>query len=170
MSLSLAALLLLQANLDPALRFRAPASCDMGGSLQAVVNAMVNFDYAANETRAPPPVAVPGLAVPLVAHFERTHPVKETPDLVQVSVSLPLRGRWHGLRVTGLVRNFVEEADDDVLEIEFADPPARVRAVLNRAGFQLPAIGRWRTIDAGEGLYMTIYRHGSGATLICSLG
>jgi len=169
MSLSLAALLLMQVDLDPVLRFRAPATCDMSESLQAMVGAMVHFDPASGEVRSPPPVAVPGLAQPLVPRFER-NPVHGAADTVQVTVTLPLRGRWHGLRVTGLIRTFLDEADEDLLEIEFADPAARVRAVLNRAGFRLPAVGRWRTIDAGEGLYMALHRHGSGATLICSLG
>jgi hypothetical protein len=172
MSLSLAALLLMQVDLDPVLRFSAPARCELAPPFAALVESLAQIDPATFEARSPAAVAVPGYDRPIVPRFERTRVTDAASDVRNVTVDLATPGRWHGLRVLGLRRSFVEEGDSSSVEIRFAGRPERIRQVLNRLGFRVPAVGRGRVIDPEQELTaeIRVERIAGGAALVCAVG
>lgn len=76
--------------------------------------------------------------------LRRTNPPETSNETI-----LPLHGEWLGLNVTSLAVDAAEESDNISDEIRFSDSPARVRAVLNRHGFDLPVPGE---ADGGSAL------------------
>lgn len=57
---------------------------------------------------------------------------------------------------------------DNINEMRFCDSVARVRAVVNRHGFDLPAPGEWRRTDPEFGSIMVLEVNG-GSALACGL-
>lgn len=160
-------------DLGHVLRFRRPASCEMSAGLRRIYDQMVNLHPETGEAQRPAPIAIPGRPAPIVPRFERTRRVDDRADMREVTVELPLAGRWRGLRVISLRLYFMEESDVGSRDIVFADPPAVVRRRLNRAGFRLPALGDWRVTDPGaEGITveMGLHQDERGVALICSTG
>ena len=154
------------ANLDDVLVLS--GECETAEPLSSIVERLTVIDPLTFEGRPPPPVAIPGAAVPVAPQFERTVDGNER----QVTIDLPLPGRWRGLHVTRLRRTFSEESDVSAIEIHFRDPPDRVRGILNRSGFQLPPVGQWRTIDPESevGTHVSVGALDGGATLVCATG
>ena len=159
-------------DLGDVLRFRAPAKCEMGETLESIVGSMIRINPETYEGEPPPPVSVPGFAEPIATRFERTRIVEGAADIRTVQVELPLPGVWHGLRVLRLRRVFTEESDHSEVEIDFAEPADRVRSSLNAVGFQLRPVGEWRSIDAESdaepGVSIRVARAEEGSTLSCA--
>jgi hypothetical protein len=70
------------------------------------------------------------------------------------------------LNVTSLAVDASEESDNIADKIRFSDSPARVRAVLNRHGFDLPVPGEFRRTNPEFGSIM-ILEADSGSALSC---
>ena len=172
MSLFLSALLLAPVDLDAVLRFSRPAACETDAPLRSILEQMTRQDPVTFEALPPSPVAVPGFPERIQPRFTRTRTVEGNTDMREVTIELAIPGRWHGLHVTRLVRRFGEESDSSSMEIQFAEPPQRVHAVLRRLGFRLGSIGTWRETESGEGIGVSVLvsRIEGGASLVCAIG
>ena len=160
-------------DLDPVLRFSAPAECGTAEPLSAIIAAMTRINPVTYEAEPPSPISVPGFAQPIEPRFERTRIVEGMRDERSVTVDLALPGRWHGLRVLRIRRTFVEEGDSSTVEVHFAETQQQVREVLNLAGFRLPRIGEWRSVWPEEqvvGLEVGVSPIEGGAAFVCSQG
>ena len=159
-------------DLGDVLRFRVPAECEMGETLESIVESMARTNPETFEGEPPPPISVPGFAEPIAPRFERKRTVEGNADIREVRVDLPLPGVWHGLRVLRLRRFYTEESDHSAVEIDFAEPADRVRSSLNAAGFQLRPVGEWRSADpqAEVGRHIAVVHAEDGSTLSCSIG
>ena len=157
-------------DLGDVLRFRVPAECEMGETLESIVGSMTRINPETYEGEPPPPISVSGFAEPIATRFERTQIVERLAGTGTVRVELPLPGVWHDLRVLRLRVVYTEETDHFELEIDFAGPADRVRSSLNAAGFQLPPVGEWRIVDeeAEVSLSIAVVRAEDGSTLSCS--
>jgi hypothetical protein len=124
------------ASLDALVVRTGPAACEFGAPLQQVSNGLAVWDERTQENRPGPPIAVRGLAEPVVPTLEHL------PDgYIRVRANVP--GRWRGLAVTGVETLFMPETDDIAHYITFAEPASRVLSVMNTNGFALdPATGR----------------------------
>lgn len=158
-------------DLGEALALDRVADCARSPALASVLDQMVRVDPQTFESRRGGPINVPGHAQAIVPTFERTREIEGNADIRAVVADLDLQGRWHGLAVAGLRRSFYEESDVGAFQVRFAEPPERVREVLNRNGFRLPAVGELREIDE-EGITTSlgIERTEGGAALTCTTG
>jgi hypothetical protein len=147
MGLILALMLSVPADLDRLLRFSAPGRCERAEPLKTIVARMIVIDPQTSEGRAPGLIAVPGLRGLRTPRFGRA---EIRPGSIHATVDLDLPGRWHGLRFARLRVTYVEGIDASTVQLRFAEPPGRVREVLNRAGFRLAPVGEWRTAGPGE--------------------
>lgn len=146
--------------------------CRFGEPLASIFQQMTVIDPESFESRQGRPIRIPGRDEPLAPSFRRTvTPLKHGAE-IEVVASLPLTGRWRGLRVAGLRLRYVEESDVSAREILFREPAKRVRRRLNRTGFALAATGEVRPVDSGEGIEMLIGvdRSEAGSTLQCATG
>lgn len=147
-------------DLSALLRFENPATCETNETLTSIFETLLKWNPAAPETRRP--VQVPGFAQPIMpTQLRRTSGVETSSETI-----LPLHGEWLGLKVTSLVVDAAEESDNISDQIRFSDSPARVRAVLNRHGFDLPTPGEWRRTDPEYGSIMVMEADG-GSALSC---
>lgn len=154
-------------DLGMVLVFSNPADCRTGEPLTRIVRELNRHDPGPYPDRAAAPIRVAGYAGPLRPRIARRFAVgRDAMGFVHYAI-LDLRGRWHGLRVAGL-RSGTGESD---LAVHFAEPADRVREVLVRNGFNLPAAGQWRqpdyTTDNPTPLIGIVAEDG-GATLYCS--
>jgi hypothetical protein len=167
MSALLAALLLSgQADLARALAFTTPGQCTMDAPLRALVTSMA---AAASRPDAPPVIRIPGLAGafrPGVFWVEQHH---TGVVFRQAHISVGVRGLWHGLRVNYLMLTDHENSDSRTLNIHFNEPVARVRAVLNGAGFQLGEVGGARSLAGRPGSIGVMDDGMLGAALLCDV-
>lgn len=86
-----------------------------------------------------------------------------------------LRGRWHGLTVSGVETVFMPETDDIVSRILFAERRERLIEVANQQGFGLdPRTGEMLSPGAGtepqSSMFLFAERHGRGSALSCAAG
>ena len=171
MSLTLA-LLLAQADLGAALRFSAPADCTAGPVLASIVERMTRLEPETYRALPPGPIAVPGFRQRISPRFTRTERLDGGAEVREATIDLDLPGRWFGLRVVRLHRYFIEESDVSGFEIHFAEPPERVRVVLNRHGFRLPRIDDIRSLDPerSSSSMIAVQRIEGGAALVCATG
>src|ERR1044072_8170802 len=144
----------------------------MADPLENIFDRMMVLDLQTYESRPTPAIAVRVLPAQILPLLERTGRVEAGLDERTVTVDLDLPGLWHGLRVVRLRRVYIEESDSAVSEIHFADPPERVRTVLNRAGFRLPRVGQWRGAQPGQevGASRRVEAIEGGAALACAAG
>ena len=160
-------------DLDPVLRFSAPAECETAEPLSAIFAAMTRINPVTYEAEPPSPISVHGYDQPIEPRFERTRIVEGIRDERTVTVDLALPGRWHGLRVLRIRRTFAEESDGSSVEVHFAETPQQVREVLNLAGFRLPRIGEWRSVGPEEqvvGMEVGVSPIEGGAAFVCAQG
>lgn len=147
------------------------ADCARSPALNAVLDQMVRTDPRTFESHRGGPITVAGYRRPITPTFERTREVDGNADIRSVVAELDLPGRWHALAVIGLRRSFYEESDVGAFQVRLAEPPARVRDVLNRHGFRLPAIGEVRELqEEGAAVMLSVEADGNGAGLTCSTG
>ena len=158
------------ADLDAVLRFRVPAECEMDEPLSTIVESMARIDPETYEAEPPPPISVPGFDAPIEPRFERVRRVEGVGDERTVTIDLDIPGRWHGLQVLRLHRVFVEESDSSSVEVHFAEPPQRVRTVLNRTGFRLRRVGEWREANSEFGMSVAVLPIEEGSALSCVIG
>ena len=147
--------------------------CERGNVLDSILERMVRTDPETFESRRGGPIEVPGFDRPLVPTFERNRETGGGADIREVIAELDVAGVWHGLRVTGLRRSFYEESDASAIEVLFAEPPERVRDILSRQGFRLPAVGESREVDPealGMSVIIGVGRTEGGASLTCATG
>jgi hypothetical protein len=146
--------------LSALLRFEDPVTCKDNETLASIFETLLKWNPASPETgRA---VQVPGFPQPIMPTQLRTTSAVETSN----ETILPLHGEWHGLKVTALAVDADEASDNISNEIRFSDSPARVRAVLNRHGFDLPAPGEFRRTNPEFGSIMILEVEG-GSALSC---
>jgi hypothetical protein len=147
-------------DLSALLRFEDPATCKTNETLEAIFETLLKWNPASPETgRA---VQVPGFAQPIMpTQLRRASAVGTSNETI-----LPLHGEWLGLNVTSLAVDAAEESDNIADQIRFSDSPARVRAVLNRHGFDLPVPGEFRRTNPEFGSIM-ILEADSGSALSC---
>jgi hypothetical protein len=147
-------------DLSSLLRFEDPATCETNETLTSIFETLEKWNPAAPETRRP--VQVPGFAQPIMpTQLRRTSAVETSSETI-----LPLHGEWLGLKVTSLAVDAAEESDNISDEIRFSDSPARVRAALNRHGFNLPVPGEWRPTNPEFGSIAVLEADG-GSALAC---
>jgi hypothetical protein len=147
------------------------ADCSRSPALAAVLEQMVRIDPQTFESRRGGPINVPGYDRPIVPTFERTREIEGNSDIRAVVADLDLSGRWHGLAVTGLRRSFYEESDVGAFQLRFAEPPERVREILNRHGFRLPPIGEVDELqEEGAAVMIGVEATEGGAGLTCATG
>lgn len=147
-------------DLSTLLRFEDPATCKDNEALASIFEILLKWNPASPETgRA---VQVPGFAQPIMpTQLRRTNPPETSYETV-----LPLHGKWLGLNVTSLAVDATEQSDNIADQIRFSDSPARVRAVLNRHGFDLPVPGEFRRTNPEFGKIAVIESDG-GSALAC---
>lgn len=147
-------------DLSALLRFEDPATCKDNETLASIFETLLKWNPASPETgRA---VQVPGFAQPIMpTQLRRTNPPERSYETV-----LPLHGKWLGLNVTSLAVDATEQSDNIADQIRFSDSPARVRAVLNRHGFDLPVPGEFRRTNPEFGSIMILEVEG-GSALSC---
>lgn len=146
--------------------------CVLGEPLASIFQQMTVIDPETFESRQGEAIRIAGLARPLQPTFRRTVTALDHGAEVEVVAELPLNGRWRGLRVAGFRLNYIEESDVSAREIRFDEPAGRVRQVLNRHGFALPATGQVRSVDPGDGVesLIGVDADGSGSSLQCATG
>lgn len=146
--------------------FADPASCAFGPPLARLFDGLTFWNERAGRLEAGRPFRLPGLAQRVVP---RLAPVGDG----YLSGRAALRGRWHGLTVTGVESVFRPESDDGWTEIHFAEPPAAALPRLNAIGFGLdPATGR-SEVDVSEpeweaSVSLALEGRGNGSVLSCA--
>ena len=159
-----------EADLDAVLALT--PDCRIGEPLASIFRQMTVIDPETFESRQGRPIRIPGRDEPVAPTFGRTVTPLDHGAEIEVVASLPLTGRWHGLRVAGLRLSYIEESDVSAREILFREPAERVRRRLNRNGFGLPPIGEVSAVDPGEGIetLIGVDRTPSGSALQCATG
>ena len=158
-------------DLGAALGLDSLTDCAPEPVLASILEQMVRSDPETFESRRGGPIRVPGLCAAAVPTFERTREIEGNADIRAVAADLDFAGRWHGLAVAGLRRSFYEESDVSAFQVRFAEPPERVRQILNRHGFRLPPVGEMREIERGGHVDLRrVERIEGGAALTCATG
>ena len=155
-------------SLEQVLVFADPAACEYGEPLGQIFAGLAVWDDAMQASRAGAPFRVSGLSQTLIPRLTRQ------PD-GYVRIHAPLRGRWHGLTVTGVETVFLPETDDIVSRILFAAPLARLIEVAHAQGFRLdPRTGEMLTAHRGgapeSSIFLSAERYRGGSALSCSGG
>jgi hypothetical protein len=145
------------------LQFTDPKRCEHGEPLREVFHSLWRWDEGRGEAVSGGPVEVPGQGL-VTPKFERRD---EGSGSAAFSSSIPLEGRWHGLQLRRLHSQGYEYSDGLFNEIHFTEPPEKVRAVLNRHGFDLSEPGIWQDIPGNEGAIAILARP-DGSALVCS--
>ena len=146
--------------------------CQLGEPLASIFRQMTTIDPRTYESSAGRPIRVPGFADPIPPTFHRTVTGTDHGEEREVVADLPLAGLWNGLRVARLRSDYFEESDVSSQEVHFREAPERVREVLNRSGFQLPAVGHGRVLNPEAVVETSIGVDpiSGGAVLACRTG
>ena len=154
--------------LERVIVFSDARSCTFGEPLARIFSGLARWNERTGRNEAGPPVRIAGLARPLVPTLRRL-------DRDYLSAAIPLRGRWHGLTVTRIDTIFIPESDVGANRIHFAEPRARVLAVLNARGFGLDprtysATVDVRTPEMEQSVTLSLERSGAGTIFSCGPG
>lgn len=154
------------ADLKSVISFDSPADCELGKPLKRITEGMWRYDETAGKIVGGSARVVPGIGL-VRPRFTRT---VRSEGGAEFEASLPVRGLWHGLEVSRIVDEGVEESDVGSFQIRFLETPERVREVLNKQGFELSPVGQYRELDPGAGLSGSIWvkKVPGGAMLGCS--
>ena len=115
-----------------------------------------------------PSVNVQGLGLlPIEASRERREP-DDPESNYAVTVSLPVRGTWNGLKLSRIVLYDVEDAGHRYSQVRFIEPPEKVRSALVGNGVAVPPLGEWKPVDEHEMMYLGVETIPGGAALTCS--
>lgn len=139
-------------SLDSILKFS--KNCELGPLLEKIHGGMLDSN----------PIDIPGFGSvqPTVRRWRNDE------GGINYTSSLPLRGRWHGLKVSRLFEEGLEQTDGVSFQIRFLEDPAHVRTVLNNLGFDLPSVGKFREIPSEDGNSVIGVRAVTGgASLAC---
>ena len=123
-------------SLDGLIRFSDPKQCEFSEPMSQLFASLVktNADYS---------IAAGKPVIPRAYSAAFGKPISKMYGNM-LSVSLPVRGTWKGLRVVSMATNAVAESDDGGVTIGFAATKQSVVAKLNEAGMALPVSGRRR--------------------------
>ena len=106
-------------------------------------------------------LAVPGVGLTMVS--------TSTADNGWVANDVPIRGDWHGLRMTGFSLNGVPQSGVGAYVLHFADAPGEVVRTLDAIGFPVAAVGReTRTGDESCGAKLRVDKDGLGSAFTIS--
>ena len=155
-------------SLEPVIVFANPAGCEFGEPLARIFDGLAAWNDATGRNEAGAPFRVPGLPQLIVPRLAR-----QADGYVRAYADL--RGRWHGLNVTGVETVFLPESDDFVLRILFAAPRGRLIEVLNAQGFGLdPRTGETAVGDASvepaSSMFVSVEPRGRRMALSCAAG
>lgn len=151
--------------LEGLISFDDPFRCTPSADFDALLNGVMRFEKAGDSYRgvlAEPPIP------------EAVRPQIGKPTLTRAGneyrAFLPLRGSWHGLRLTSLV--VVQQVESEGgFYLVFDATPGQVRHAANRAGFRIPAGGGEYRDDPESvmGVNVGVADHGKGV-LYCFEG
>jgi hypothetical protein len=131
-------------NLDEVLQFKVPSNCEMTGATEKLFQNLIIFDPPEYVGRRGPSVNVAGFEKPLVPSFSREVDTGEGRNVRDNEATLATAGTWHGLNVSKIRVRKMEQSSFWEHQIRFLEPASRVREELNKLGFQLPTVGKFR--------------------------
>lgn len=147
-------------TLDGLIDFRSARTCTTGdtlGRLEGSVHA-----YKGDEVVLGVPVVPPrfrgAIGEPVLARNQ-----------TWTTITLPVRGRWHGLPVEALIWTHYDGGDPLGFQLRFRAPARAARAALNRLGFALPERGE-RQVEDGYTTAIGVKSTATGSELYCFVG
>ena len=127
-------------SLHRLIRFSDPKECEftepMNRLLESLIHSNADYTISAGKPAIPPEFA---------AAFGK--PTSTTARDHLLTVTVPVRGTWKGLRVTSVGSSAMPESDYGWDTIRFAAPRQSVMQRLNEAGMALPLSGKRRHAD-----------------------
>jgi hypothetical protein len=147
----------------------APSTCGFGDEVRAILRNAIPTELPVGETRTASAIDVPGFPEPIAPRVRKlAGTTAAAPQATIVDLLTP--GSWHGLRVIRLRAVSWSGGQIGAVHVRFAERAARVREVLNRAGFNVPPTGQLRSLDGeGRSVEMGIEAvPGAGTALICA--
>jgi len=150
-------------SLDGLIRFSDPKECIFTEPMDRLFASLIrsNPDY----TISPGQPAIPRS---FASAFGQ--PTSTTNSDHLLTVTMPVRGTWRGLRVVKISASAMPESDVMWNTIRFAAPKEAVIKRLNEAGMPLPPSGQRRHADEGDPMEFAVqlFVHGPVTDLECS--
>lgn len=150
-------------SLDGLIRFEDPKECAFTDPMDRLFSSLIhsNPDYTISAGRPMIPLAFAAAFGKPTGKTDRNH---------LLTVTVPVRGTWQGLRVVSIGASAMPESDVGWNTIRFAAPRQAVMQKLNEAGMALPANGKRRHADPDNPMELAaeVSVEGAETVLDCS--
>lgn len=150
-------------SLDGLIRFFDPKECQFSEPMARLFGSLIhpNPDYTISAGR-------PDIPRAFAAAFGK--PTSKTGSDHLLTVTVPVRGTWKGLRVVAIASSAMPESDVGWDTIRFAAPKQIVMRKLNEEGMELPPSGKRRHADPEEPMEFAavLFEDGAVTQLDCN--